>query len=162
MDARHAHLDKLLDPNSGGHADPGPGAGLVISYYRIKKERPGSHGARNCANMVAIVSRSPGFAVTLNSKASPGQMSPGLRAPTGVSVEPTWTMPGWPFRDSASGPVGPSSARASSPLPRSGSSDVNSGARFVGTHRDHRPCHGRAALDEFSTNACVPLSCVPL
>ena len=82
-------------------------------------------------NIAAIVSRSPGFALTLNSKASPGQMSPGLRAPTGVSVEPTWTMPGWPFRDFSSGPVGPSSARASSPLPRSGSPDVNSGARLV-------------------------------
>jgi len=31
--------------------------------------------------MVAMVSRSPGFALTLNSKTSPGQMSPGLRAP---------------------------------------------------------------------------------
>src|SRR5262249_17231185 len=59
----------------------------------------------DCANMVAMVSRSPGFAVTLNSKASPGQMSPGLRAPTGVSVEPTWTMPGWgPSEISRAGP----------------------------------------------------------
>src|SRR5262249_6131860 len=69
--------------------------------------------------MAAMVSRSPEFAVTLNSKASPGQMSPGLRAPTGVSVEPTWTMPGWPLREFSSGSVGPSSASASSPLPRS-------------------------------------------
>src|SRR5262249_35543086 len=80
-----------------------------------------------------MVSRSPALAVTLNSNACPGQMSPGLLAPTGVSMELTWTMPGWPFRDFASGAVGPSSASASSPMPRSGSPDVNSGARLVWT-----------------------------
>src|SRR5215831_7375758 len=83
--------------------------------------------------MAAMVSRSLGFAVTLNSKASPGPMPSGLRAPTGVSVEPTWTMPGWPFRDSASGPVGASSARASGREQRC--------AVRVNDVEDRRHCH---------------------
>jgi hypothetical protein len=62
----------------------------------VEQGVPSSRGDRSLdwANIVAKVSRSPGLAVILNSKACPGQMSPGLLAPTGVLVEPTWTMPG--------------------------------------------------------------------